>query len=130
MLVKRAHHVSFSVSDIDRARAFYGDLLGLPEIERPDFGFPGAWYQAGEVQVHLIQTPPGAPTGTPPDRISPVANHAAFEIEDYAAVCATLRSRDVALIETGAEVGQIFLQDPDGNVIELIQPGGRLGRRD
>ncbi len=129
MLVKRAHHVSFSVAEIDRSRAFYGDLLGLPEIERPDFGFPGAWYQAGDVQVHLIQAPQGAPTGTPPAGISPVANHAAFEIEDYTAVAQTLRDRGIPLVETGAEVGQMFLQDPDGNVIELIQPGGRLGRR-
>ena len=129
MIVKRAHHVSFCVAEIDRARAFYGDLLGLPEIERPDFGFPGAWYQAGEVQVHLIQAPAGAPTGTPPPSISPVAYHAAFEIEDYEAVSKALRDRGIPLIETGAEVGQLFLQDPDGNVIELIQPGGRLGRR-
>jgi catechol 2,3-dioxygenase-like lactoylglutathione lyase family enzyme len=129
MIVKRAHHVSFCVAEIDRARAFYGDLLGLPEIERPDFGFPGAWYQAGEVQVHLIQAPAGAATGTPPPSISPVANHAAFEIEDYDAVSQALRDRGIALVEAGAEVGQMFLQDPDGNVIELIQPGGRLGRR-
>ena len=122
MIVKRAHHVSFSVSDIDRARAFYGELLGLPEIERPDFGIPGAWYQAGEIQVHLIVAPEGAPTGAPPERISPVANHAAFEIEDYGAARDALLERGVALIETGAEVGQLFLQDPDGNVIELIRP--------
>lgn len=127
MIVKRAHHVSFRVSDLDRARAFYGDLLGLSPIERPDFGFPGAWYQAGEVQVHLIVAPPEVDTGSPPPGINPLANHAAFEIEDYRAVREALASRGVPLVETGAEVGQLFLQDPDGNVIELIRPGGRLG---
>ena len=81
------------------------------------------------MQVHLIVPPEGAPTGTTPASISPVACHTAFEIEDYAAVCEALRARGVALIETGARVGQIFVQDPDGNVIELIQPGGELGRR-
>jgi hypothetical protein len=25
-------------------------------------------------------------------------------------------------------VGQIFLRDPDGNIIELIKPGGRVGK--
>jgi len=32
MLVKRAHHVSLCVTDVTKARGFYGDLLGLPEI--------------------------------------------------------------------------------------------------
>ena len=49
--------------------------------------------------------------------------------EDYAATCKALASHGVDAIQTGAEVGQIFVSDPDGNVIELIQPGGQLGRR-
>ncbi|MDX1650643.1 MAG: VOC family protein [Myxococcota bacterium] len=129
MIARRLHHVSFAVRDLEAARRFYGDLLGLEEIPRPDFGFPGAWFQLGEVQVHLIVPPAGAPTGTPPPGISPVAGHAAFEIDDYARVRDVLRERGVALLETGADVGQIFVTDPDGNVIELIRPGGRLGRR-
>ena len=129
MLVKRAHHISFAVSDVERSREFYGAVLGLPEIERPDFGFPGAWYQAGDVQLHLIQTPPGADVGTRPEAISPLAHHAAFEIEDYDGVKETLREQGIEVLGLGAEVGQMFLHDPDRNVIELIQLGGRLGRR-
>ena len=59
MLTQAAHHYSLDVSDIEVSRRFYGDLLGLSEIDRPDFGIPGAWYQAGPVQLHLIQTPDG-----------------------------------------------------------------------
>ncbi len=61
MIVKRAHHVSFGVSDLERARAFYGNLLGLEEIARPDFGIPGAWYQAGEAQIHHRADPTRRP---------------------------------------------------------------------
>jgi catechol 2,3-dioxygenase-like lactoylglutathione lyase family enzyme len=126
--VLRGHHVSFAVSDVARARRFYGELLGFEEIARPDFGFPGAWYQVGEIQVHLIQPPPGTDVGARPRSISPVAGHAAFQIDDYTAAETDLRARQVPFVGLGPAVGQLFVQDPDGNVIELIVPGGRLGR--
>jgi catechol 2,3-dioxygenase-like lactoylglutathione lyase family enzyme len=126
--VLRGHHVSFPVTDIERSRRFYGDLLGFQEIPRPDFGFPGAWYRVGEIEVHLIVPPPGTDVGTRPGGISPVAGHAAFQIDDYGAVEAHLKENRIAYVGLGARVGQLFVSDPDGNVIELIEPGGRLGR--
>lgn len=128
MIVKRAHHVSFGVSDLERSRAFYGELLGLEEIERPDFGLPGAWYQAGEAQVHLIAQPEGFAGGQPPPALNPIADHAAFEIDDYEKVLAELEARGVEVLPTSPAVGQMWIRDPDGHIIELIQPGGRLGR--
>jgi catechol 2,3-dioxygenase-like lactoylglutathione lyase family enzyme len=128
MKVRRAHHISFSVADLEQAKDFYGGLLGLSEIERPDFGFPGAWYSAGDVELHLIQAVPNHDIGQPPEKLTPLANHAAFEIESYAETLAVLRERGAEVIETGAESGQLFVQDPAGNVIEFIQPGGQLGK--
>jgi catechol 2,3-dioxygenase-like lactoylglutathione lyase family enzyme len=47
------HHVSINVSDVDAALVFYVDRLGLvPRTDRPDFGFPGAWLDAGNQQIH------------------------------------------------------------------------------
>ena len=49
------HHVSVCVTDIAAARAFYVDVLGFRErTDRPDFGFPGAWFDVGGRQVHLL----------------------------------------------------------------------------
>jgi len=124
-----AHHYSINVSDVDRARRFYGGLLGLPEIPRPDFGFPGAWFQAGAVQLHLIVPPEGADVGARPGGLTPIGPHLAFEIEDYGAVQARLEAEGVEALGLGPEVGQIFVRDPDGNGIELIRLGGRLGRQ-
>lgn len=42
-------HASFLIRDADRARAFYGGILGWPEDARPDLGFPGVWYRVGEL---------------------------------------------------------------------------------
>ncbi len=129
MIVKRAHHASLSVADTELARDFYEGVLGLSPIERPEFGIPGVWYQAGEIQLHLIQVPDGVDVGSPPPGTNPLAHHLAFEIDDYESTCKTLASKGVAALETGEAVGQIFVSDPDGNVIELIRPGGQLGRR-
>lgn len=127
-ITKGAHHVSLNVEDLDASRAFYGELLGLPEIERPDFGFPGAWYQAGPVQLHLIVPPSGADVGRTAPTLTPLANHLAFEIEDYDAVKAKLEAEGIQTIGLGAKAGQLFVHDPSGNLLEFIAPGGQLGR--
>lgn len=129
MKIVRGHHFSFAVENLDRSKAFYSGVLGLEEIDRPDFNFPGAWYGAGEAQVHLIEKPAGTTNVTPTPGISRYENHSAFQIDDYDAAIAALREADIEFVESGRDVGQIFLQDPDGNIIELIQPGGILGRR-
>lgn len=122
MVTKGAHHVSLDVRDVEVSRRFYGGLLGLLEIERPDFGLPGAWYQAGAVQLHLIQVPDGADVGTPASSPTPLANHLAFEIDDVSAVKAELEEVGHDVITLGPESGQLFVADPDGNMIEFIRP--------
>jgi glyoxylase I family protein len=123
--VLRTHHVSFSVSDLARARGFYEGVLGLRPMERPDLGIPGIWYRVGDGEVHLIAAPAGIDTGRPAPKLTPLANHAAFEIEDYDAAEAGLRARGIDFVGLGRAAGQLFVRDPDGNVIELIAPGPR-----
>jgi catechol 2,3-dioxygenase-like lactoylglutathione lyase family enzyme len=50
------HHVAVTVTDLERSKQFYGEVLGLKEMPRPPFHFPGAWYELspGGQQVHLI----------------------------------------------------------------------------
>lgn len=125
MKIVRGHHVSFSVADLARAKHFYGTILGLPELPRPEMGLGGAWYAAGDVQVHLIVRPTGVETGAPPPRLTPVADHAAFQIDDYDAAVAHLRAAGLEVLATRPEIGQLWVQDPDGHVIELIVPDAR-----
>ena len=53
-IIESLHHVSIPVADLERAKQFYEEILGLSEIARPPFDFPGAWYQLGDRQLHLI----------------------------------------------------------------------------
>jgi len=120
VLARSLHHASFTVGDLAAARRFYGDILGLSEIARPDLGVPGAWYQCGHAQIHLIVAPAGVATGTPPPSLTPVALHTALAIEDYDDALARLKMHGLDVLETSPSVGQMWIQDPSGNVIELI----------
>jgi catechol 2,3-dioxygenase-like lactoylglutathione lyase family enzyme len=122
MKIVRSHHVSFSVRELARSRHFYGTLLGLEEIARPQMGLDGAWYRAGDGELHLIARPPGAAVGEPPPRVTPLANHTALQIDDYDAAVAELRGAGLEVVEAGRANGQLWVADPDGNVIELIAP--------
>src|SRR5215475_8463549 len=54
-LFKELNHVSITVTDVAKAREFYTGLLGLQEIPRPAFDFPGIWYSLGNgLSLHII----------------------------------------------------------------------------
>jgi glyoxylase I family protein len=110
------HHVSINVDDVPAALAFYVDVLGLePRDDRPDFGFDGAWLDAGGQQVHLIAAPP------PPG----LGQHFAVLVDDLDTVVAELRDRGVEVSDP-SPVGrslQAFVSDPAGNLVELHQAG-------
>ncbi|MBI3862242.1 MAG: VOC family protein, partial [Planctomycetia bacterium] len=82
-------HVTLVVTDLERSAGFYVDLLGMRRVERPVFGFPGLWFQAGNTQIHLLlqhenSSPAGLPDAPPqagPGRVF----HYAFEVPDFQA---------------------------------------------
>ena len=114
------HHVSINVRDVDEARQFYVEQLGLvSRADRPDFGFAGAWLDAGGQQVHLIE-------GEPP---AAVGQHFALQVDDLDDAITELRARGVK-VGDASPVGtgrQAFLSDPSGNGIELHQPASSPG---
>ncbi len=109
------HHVSICVDDVDAARRFYVDVMGFRERDdRPDFGFPGAWLDAGGQQLHLLQAP-----------FVENGGHYAIRVDDLDAWCAHLDEHGVRYGRSPHFPGagqQAFLRDPAGNQIELNQP--------
>jgi glyoxylase I family protein len=121
IVIESIHHVSISVSDLGRAKEFYGGVLGLAEIARPAFDFAGAWYQTGEGQLHLIVHPGRAKAGDS-DAIDTRDRHFALRVRNYGAALEHLKAHAVAYRAKPrnlTERPQIYLADPDGNVIEL-----------
>jgi glyoxylase I family protein len=112
------HHAGFLVTDVERAAAFYEGVLGLRALPRPNFDFPGRWYDLGNGhQLHLMGTdqPPGQ-TGRPAfDR------HIALQVPDMRETETQLREAGMEFAIGSGRAGnpQIFIRDPDGNMIEL-----------
>ena len=114
------HHVSLNVTDLARAKAFYEGVLGLAVIDRPPFDFAGEWYGIGEAgQLHLIvKKERHDAAGT----IATRDGHFAMRVADWTAALEWLRQCGVehkANPDSVTGFGQIFLRDPDGNLIEL-----------
>ena len=85
------HHVNLMFEDIDVARKFYGETLGFEEIQRPDFGFPGLWFQMGAQQLHMQP-------GTAPETFQ----HFALEVDDLDSVLAELAERGLVISATAS----------------------------
>lgn len=95
---------------------FYREVLGLEQIPRPEFGFPGFWLRSGGQEIHLIQVA---------DHRAPDGQHFAFRVEDIERVVADIRAHGVEVSDPFPIPGagrQSFLKDPSGNLIELNQP--------
>jgi glyoxylase I family protein len=115
-------HVSVVVTDLDRARTFYRDVLGLEEIGRPALDFPGAWFRLGDRQLHLIVHAAARTIRGAGASIDSRDGHFAVRISSYTDAVAHLRALGVPCVEKPVNRtpwSQVFLCDPDGNVIEL-----------
>jgi glyoxylase I family protein len=119
--VETLHHVSISVTDLLRARRFYGDLLGLKEIARPPFDFPGAWYQLGDRELHLL-VHPGTHTLRGTTTIESREGHYGVRVRSYRQTMEHLKERGITYRDNPRNLTswpQIYVTDPDGNVIEF-----------
>jgi glyoxylase I family protein len=108
-------HVSVLITDVERSRRFYRDLLGLKEIAKPrTFDFVVLWFELGNQQLHLLLK-------DRPDTRSP--RHFALRVQDVQQARGYLRERGISMDETTLIPGcdRFFIHDPDGNRIEIIQ---------
>jgi glyoxylase I family protein len=113
--VSHLDHVSVIITDVARARDFYGVKLGLNEIPAPkSFDFVAIWYDLGGTYLHLLLKPEA-------DTISP--RHFCMHVKDAAAARIYLHSQGIKTDETVRipTADRFFIRDPDGNRIELLQ---------
>ena len=98
---KSLDHVTIIVSDLEKTRGFYLDLLGLAEVARPVFDFPGLWFQAGDTQVHAtIESPEAGRAGWADQGATLVSrgHHFAFEVDDANRCADILRSHGIEIL--------------------------------
>ena len=98
------------------ARRFFGELLGLEELEKPEplRARGGVWFRVGGQQLHVGVEDPFAPARKA---------HPAFAVARYDELLERLRAASVAVTEDDSIPGlrRCFIADPWENRIELLE---------
>src|SRR5688572_28587870 len=130
MQILGTHHLALTTGRFELIRRFYVEQIGLPVIG----GFPGldiVFVAAGGTAIEIIgengESAPG-----PDDRARRDGrHHLAWEVADVDAAFAELVARGVpvhsspeSFPESSPTMRIAFLRDPDGNLLELVQPLG------
>ncbi len=112
------HHVQLAMprGKEDESRAFYGNILGLSEVQKPEnlSGRGGCWFRNGALELHL---------GVEDDFRPAKKAHPALLVQDLQ----TLRTRledagfDTAMDEQIEGYNRFYVTDPFGNRLEFLE---------
>lgn len=104
-----------------RARAFYVDVLGLTEVEKPEHlrQRGGAWFESEGLRLHL---------GADPDFVPARKAHPALLVRGLADLIARCEEAGCPVHRDAPLEGfdRVYVFDPVGNRIELLEPN-RIG---
>lgn len=108
--------VAIPVGAEDMARAFYGTVLGMQEVQKPAnlAVRGGCWFASGNQQIHI-----GGESNFQPARKA----HPALLVDDLAAYLAELKQRglECGFDEPVPGAVRATIADPFGNRIELVE---------
>jgi glyoxylase I family protein len=132
--VREIDHVVLRVADLERAIAFYRDVLGCA-VERRQDEIGLVQLRAGSSLIDLVPVagPLGRAGGAPPGKEGRNLDHFCLRVDpfDEAAIRSSLRGHGIdagpLALRYGAE-GEgpsLYLNDPEGNVVELKGPPDR-----
>lgn len=117
MTIHGIAHVQVGITEggEDRARAFYRDLLGLPEIPKPESlgGRGGCWFRCGPQEIHCGVEPEVAPSRRHPALLTDALDALRTKLD--AAGIATQDDRQIPGYR------RFYATDPFGNRIEFLE---------
>ncbi|MBP0726587.1 VOC family protein [Bacillus sp. RG28] len=100
----------------EKARDFYGEILGLNEVDKPDNlkGRGGCWFKCGNHEIHI---------GVQENFVPAKKAHPAFSINNLTEYKNRLISKQVTIKEDAPIKGRnrFFIDDPFGNRIEFLE---------
>lgn len=112
-------HVNVTVPQSleEATKHFYGAVMGLQEVPKPQEskGRGGAWYQLGEVQLHLSREE---------DVENGSKRHVCFRVANLSEAEQDFLAAGVAIIPDDLPVAgsrRFYVLDPGGNRIEIVQ---------
>ncbi len=118
-MFKSINHIQVTMpfGEEEKAKAFYGGMLGLVELEKPEAlkANGGVWFQVGALQVHL-----GCEDN---DRRHHSKAHIAYNVDNIEECRAKFNALGIKVYENTQIEGykRFDIRDPFGNRIELIE---------
>ena len=127
-------HLAIKTADLKATQMFWCDVIGLRELPRPDFGYPGAWLACPQPGgLGIIHVYAGGPA-LGPEGVAPSGSGA---IDHISLSCSGFREYIARFKETGLDwreflvpgttLWQLFVYDPSGVQLELTFEGSIEG---
>ncbi|GBG14947.1 diguanylate cyclase [Novimethylophilus kurashikiensis] len=115
-------HATVISADLEKSRAFYGDVLGLPvNPTRPNLPYDGIWYDVGPNQMIHLMLLPNPDAGVTRPEHGGRDRHTALAIDDLDALMQRLDAAGIhySLSKSGRRA--LFCRDPDENALEFLE---------
>jgi catechol 2,3-dioxygenase-like lactoylglutathione lyase family enzyme len=123
-------HIAIKTADLAATRRFYIDVIGLREVARPDFGYPGAWLACpqpgGDAIVHVYA---GGPAMGDSGQFKPgtaAIDHLSLSCSGFHAYRQRFAQHSMVWREflvPSTSLWQLFVYDPSGLQLELTFEG-------
>jgi len=121
--IRRVGHLVLTVSDVERSRRFFEEVLGLPVVGRNERGM---LFFSTDVKDnhHMLALVPGKPGAAKPQRDHIGMQHVSFELGSFGELQDAYRR----LKESGVPIEyttfhgvtkSVYFFDPDGNRLEV-----------
>jgi len=136
--IQRLDHFTIRTKKWDETADFFSNVIGLKHGPRPAFRFPGYWLYAGDQPILHIVAITDARSGLEAYLGARSARHGSGSIDHVSLRCMGLGPMQKRLMSLGIsfservipEIGehQLFVEDPNGVVVEMVFPHSPLDR--
>lgn len=132
MKILKVDHLGIAVNDINAAKAFWNDILGLPfegEETVSEQKVKTAFFPVGESEVELLEsTDPDGPIAKYIEKKGQGIQHVAFRVDNIEQALAELKEKGVRLIDEtprqgagGAKIAFLHPKATNGVLVELCE---------
>lgn len=130
MLITGLFHVAIKTDRLELTNAFYEKVLGLTQVPRPDFGYPGSWLAcptpAGDAIIHIYAGGPALGADGVAPRGSAAIDHISLRAYGFHAFRERFHQYGLdwrEFLVPGTTLWQLFVYDPSGVQLELTFDG-------
>lgn len=130
MVLTGLFHIAIKTNDLDMTVRFYTEILGLKPVDRPPFGFPGAWLATStpgaQAIFHIYAGGPAlGPEGRAPVGTAAI-DHVSLSAVGFHGYQQRIAQAGISwreFIVPNTSLWQLFVYDPNGVMLELTFEG-------